>query len=258
MKNIDKKEKIETITNGENSSGSLVNLKVCMVCGDKALGYNFNAVTCESCKAFFRRNALSSKEFTCPFSENCEITIVTRRFCQKCRLEKCFKIGMKKEYIMSEEDKVLKRKKIEQNRAKKRAASNDTNLSFIGAGVKIKKEYQSSENESWSNQEFAQNVPSPNSSSHNSEMFPGLTIESSPEEIVNRIVNHPTTSSQTIESLMKSPKDTLYIMSKIIKSQADALKLISHFISSPGDALQIISKIMNSPLDALTGEFEVN
>ncbi|XP_058119034.1 nuclear hormone receptor HR96 [Anopheles coustani] len=97
--------------------------KICSVCGDKALGYNFNAVTCESCKAFFRRNALSTKGFTCPFNEKCEITVVTRRFCQKCRLEKCFQIGMKKEYIMSEEDKVLKRKKIEQNRAKKRLSN---------------------------------------------------------------------------------------------------------------------------------------
>ena len=33
------------------------NSKICGVCGDRALGYNFNAVTCESCKAFFRRNA---------------------------------------------------------------------------------------------------------------------------------------------------------------------------------------------------------
>ncbi|KAH3706605.1 hypothetical protein DPMN_065993, partial [Dreissena polymorpha] len=32
--------------------------RFCKVCGDKALGYNFNAMTCESCKAFFRRNAL--------------------------------------------------------------------------------------------------------------------------------------------------------------------------------------------------------
>lgn len=35
--------------------------KSCRVCGDKALGYNFNAVTCESCKAFFRRNALKDQ-----------------------------------------------------------------------------------------------------------------------------------------------------------------------------------------------------
>lgn len=31
----------------------------CAVCDDLALGYNFNAITCESCKAFFRRNSAS-------------------------------------------------------------------------------------------------------------------------------------------------------------------------------------------------------
>jgi len=34
--------------------------KLCAVCGDKAFGCNFDAISCESCKAFFRRNA--SKE----------------------------------------------------------------------------------------------------------------------------------------------------------------------------------------------------
>ncbi len=32
--------------------------KRCAVCGDHAVGYNFGAIACESCKAFFRRNAL--------------------------------------------------------------------------------------------------------------------------------------------------------------------------------------------------------
>lgn len=86
--------------------------KACIVCGDKALGYNFNAVTCESCKAFFRRNALSRKDFSCPFNGTCEISIITRRFCQRCRLQKCFKAGMRKEYIMTEEDKLMKVIKI--------------------------------------------------------------------------------------------------------------------------------------------------
>lgn len=94
--------------------------KTCLICGDKALGYNFNAISCESCKAFFRRNALSGKELKCPFSNNCVVTVVTRRFCQKCRLEKCLSVGMVKEFIMSEEDKAEKRKKIEENRARKR------------------------------------------------------------------------------------------------------------------------------------------
>nr|CAD7396859.1 unnamed protein product [Timema poppensis] len=95
-------------------------IKICGVCGDRALGYNFNAISCESCKAFFRRNALKSKEFRCPFSENCQITVVTRRFCQRCRLAKCFAVGMRKDYIMSEEDKVMKRQQIELNRSSRK------------------------------------------------------------------------------------------------------------------------------------------
>ncbi|GBN69048.1 Nuclear hormone receptor HR96, partial [Araneus ventricosus] len=93
--------------------------KKCGVCGDHALGSNFNAITCESCKAFFRRNALKPKEFKCPFENNCKVDLVTRRFCQKCRLKKCFEIGMKKEWIMSEEEKKAKREKIAQNRRKR-------------------------------------------------------------------------------------------------------------------------------------------
>ncbi|XP_035713291.1 nuclear hormone receptor HR96 isoform X2 [Folsomia candida] len=93
--------------------------KICGVCGDKALGNNFNAITCESCKAFFRRNALRPKEFVCPFNNNCKVDPVTRRFCQKCRLKKCFDIGMKKEWIMTDEEKKMKKQKIEQNRLKR-------------------------------------------------------------------------------------------------------------------------------------------
>ena len=36
--------------------------KICRICGDKALAHNFDVITCESCKAFFRRNALKREE----------------------------------------------------------------------------------------------------------------------------------------------------------------------------------------------------
>lgn len=114
------KDKSAEDTSGQKKELAINLQKICLVCGDKALGYNFNAISCESCKAFFRRNALTNKELKCPFSNNCEITVVTRRFCQKCRLEKCLSVGMVKEFIMSDEDKAEKRRKIEENRAKKR------------------------------------------------------------------------------------------------------------------------------------------
>ena len=45
--------------------------KTCLVCGDKALGYNFNAVSCESCKAFFRRNAHKVSLKTTKMTDSC-------------------------------------------------------------------------------------------------------------------------------------------------------------------------------------------
>lgn len=143
--------------------------KLCMVCGDKALGYNFNAVTCESCKAFFRRNALSSKDFTCPFRESCEITVVTRRFCQRCRLRKCFKIGMRKEYIMSEEDKLMKRKKIEQNRAKRKfkIINNDSSDDSIINKSRKESESQSINDPYWQDNMLDQMDSSPYSTNSN-------------------------------------------------------------------------------------------
>lgn len=158
--------------------------KVCMVCGDKALGYNFNAVTCESCKAFFRRNALSSKGFTCPFNETCEVTIVTRRFCQRCRLEKCFRIGMRKEYIMSDEDKILKRKKIEQNRAKRKSKTatpdvEHTTTESLKTLKKIKTELPTNE-EFWGGQDNVSETgytdSSPYSSCHGNASPPNFPL----------------------------------------------------------------------------------
>ncbi|XP_055336630.1 nuclear hormone receptor HR96-like [Paramacrobiotus metropolitanus] len=73
--------------------------KTCRVCGDVALNMNFGAITCESCKAFFRRNALGGKEFKCPFEGNCNVDTESRRWCQQCRLRKCFTVGMRRELI---------------------------------------------------------------------------------------------------------------------------------------------------------------
>ena len=91
---------------------------ICLVCGAPAIGFNFAVITCMCCKAFFRRNALFGLQaYQCRYStENCSIDIRTRRDCSYCRLKKCFSVGMKKELILTEEIKQLKRERILANR----------------------------------------------------------------------------------------------------------------------------------------------
>ncbi|CAF1259023.1 unnamed protein product [Rotaria sordida] len=94
----------------------------CAICGDDAYGYNFDVVSCESCKAFFRRNALRPQDkFRCRGNGPCEVTISTRKRCKKCRIDKCFQKSMRKEWILSEEDKQRKKHKIEENRRLKQS-----------------------------------------------------------------------------------------------------------------------------------------
>ena len=33
----------------------------CVICGDRAIGFNYDVLSCASCKAFFRRNANKNK-----------------------------------------------------------------------------------------------------------------------------------------------------------------------------------------------------
>ena len=47
----------DMIDSGQYAAVGGASEKICGVCGDRAIGYNFDAVSCESCKAFFRRNA---------------------------------------------------------------------------------------------------------------------------------------------------------------------------------------------------------
>ena len=49
--------------------------------------------------------------FRCITAGNCILNAKTRKYCRKCRLDKCFSIGMKKDWILTEEEKLLKRRK---------------------------------------------------------------------------------------------------------------------------------------------------
>ncbi|KAL0590887.1 Nuclear receptor subfamily 1 group I member 3 [Plecturocebus cupreus] len=92
-------------------------LRNCVVCGDQATGYHFNALTCEGCKGFFRRTVSKSIGPTCPFAGSCEVSKAQRRHCPACRLQKCLDAGMRKDMILSAEALALRRAKQARRRA---------------------------------------------------------------------------------------------------------------------------------------------
>uniref|UniRef100_A0A665X0K3 Nuclear receptor subfamily 1, group H, member 5 n=1 Tax=Echeneis naucrates TaxID=173247 RepID=A0A665X0K3_ECHNA len=70
--------------------------ELCVVCGDKASGYHYNALTCEGCKGFFRRSVTKNAVYHCKSGGGCEMDMYMRRKCQDCRLRKCRAVGMLK------------------------------------------------------------------------------------------------------------------------------------------------------------------
>ncbi|XP_036058749.1 nuclear receptor subfamily 1 group I member 3 isoform X5 [Onychomys torridus] len=91
----------------------------CVVCGDRATGYHFHALTCEGCKGFFRRTVSKTIGPICPFSGSCEVSKAQRRHCPACRLQKCLNAGMRKDMILSAEALALRRARQAQRRAQK-------------------------------------------------------------------------------------------------------------------------------------------
>ncbi|CAI4231245.1 unnamed protein product [Auanema sp. JU1783] len=97
--------------------------ELCLVCGDKASGYHYNALTCEGCKGFFRRSITRKATYYCKFGQNCEIDMYMRRKCQHCRLQKCSKIGMRAELVIPEEQCRIKREAKLRQRSIKASSS---------------------------------------------------------------------------------------------------------------------------------------
>ncbi len=125
------------------TSSTIRTLSPCLICGDKSSGFNFGVLSCMACKAFFRRNAVKlgvgqfqifplikrsflfqNYEFTCKKDGDCPITYRHRRVCNCCRLARCFRVGMQKDLILSEDEKQTRRQIVAQNREKRENIQN--------------------------------------------------------------------------------------------------------------------------------------
>ena len=100
---------------------------LCLVCGDRASGYHYNALACEGCKGFFRRSITKNSSYTCKYGDGCEIDMYMRRKCQACRLKKCYKEGMRSECVVPESQ-------CQKKRAIKKAQKEAQNGGSKGSG----------------------------------------------------------------------------------------------------------------------------
>ncbi|XP_059404052.1 androgen receptor [Carassius carassius] len=66
----------------------------CLICSDEASGCHYGALTCGSCKVFFKRAAEGKQKYLCASRNDCTIDKLRRKNCPSCRLKKCFEAGM--------------------------------------------------------------------------------------------------------------------------------------------------------------------
>ncbi|CAF1322339.1 unnamed protein product [Rotaria magnacalcarata] len=73
----------------------------CLVCNDRSSGIHFGVLTCEACKAFFRRTSLSLYSIPQACSPiRCEINTKNRNNCPSCRFDKCKRLGMDRDNVI--------------------------------------------------------------------------------------------------------------------------------------------------------------
>ncbi|XP_029455587.1 bile acid receptor isoform X2 [Rhinatrema bivittatum] len=109
------------------SGGKVKGDDLCVVCGDKASGYHYNALTCEGCKGFFRRSITKNAVYKCKNGGNCEMDMYMRRKCQACRLRKCRQMGMLAECLLTEIQCKSKRLRKNVKQPSEKPTSDDSN-----------------------------------------------------------------------------------------------------------------------------------
>ncbi|EAT47063.1 AAEL001796-PA [Aedes aegypti] len=92
------------------SSLNSMSIELCLVCGDRASGRHYGAISCEGCKGFFKRSIRKQLGYQCRGSMNCEVTKHHRNRCQYCRLQKCLACGMRSDSVQHERKPIIDKK----------------------------------------------------------------------------------------------------------------------------------------------------
>ncbi|XP_045539801.1 orphan steroid hormone receptor 2 isoform X2 [Papilio machaon] len=100
-----------------SAGGEVGGLELCIVCGDRASGRHYGAISCEGCKGFFKRSIRKKLGYQCRGSMNCEVTKHHRNRCQYCRLQKCLACGMRSDSVQHERKPIVDKAKGEAREA---------------------------------------------------------------------------------------------------------------------------------------------
>ncbi|EGT47166.1 CBN-NHR-47 protein [Caenorhabditis brenneri] len=79
---------------------------LCAVCEDVATGKHYSVASCNGCKTFFRRALVNNREFICQGNKDCPVNKGVRCACRYCRLQKCLAVGMDKNSIQNDRDRI--------------------------------------------------------------------------------------------------------------------------------------------------------
>ncbi|XP_018326949.2 orphan steroid hormone receptor 2 isoform X4 [Agrilus planipennis] len=111
-----------------NNSNMCLTIELCVVCGDRASGRHYGAISCEGCKGFFKRSIRKQLGYQCRGSKNCEVTKHHRNRCQYCRLQKCLACGMRSDSVQHERKPIVDKKEYMNN---SNSNTNNVNKIFI-------------------------------------------------------------------------------------------------------------------------------
>ncbi|XP_031335610.1 nuclear receptor subfamily 2 group C member 1-A isoform X2 [Photinus pyralis] len=123
--------KVEMHSDKNRSSANSICLTVelCVVCGDRASGRHYGAISCEGCKGFFKRSIRKQLGYQCRGTKNCEVTKHHRNRCQYCRLQKCLACGMRT--VQHERKPIVDKKEFNSSVAGSPYCSSNVNKIFI-------------------------------------------------------------------------------------------------------------------------------
>lgn len=107
-----KSEVVPNEKNGSSNNSICLTMELCVVCGDRASGRHYGAVSCEGCKGFFKRSIRKQLGYQCRGSKNCEVTKHHRNRCQYCRLQKCLASGMRSDSVQHERKPIVDKKEF--------------------------------------------------------------------------------------------------------------------------------------------------